>query len=465
MNYISRLNKLTLTSNVRSVIKLSSSKGHHLFSYDSHKPPIFPPGTLKLDLANHIASSAFGYPKLNFTDEEKEDISNYLNVRPSLAVFPDIKYIHYLEQFMGSLRKYTSHGSRYTSQEKKILLDEEKKILPEEEEKKIFLCSSGSEANEIALKMAMIYHAHKNSIKYTEKDVEKLILHNSGPLSGKSGALSFQGSFHGRFCASLSCSHSKAIHKKYINSFQWPCIPYPTHTREIEVIIFAVQKMLSINSIFAVIIEPIQCEGGDRRAPDVFYQELCRVCEIHDVPLIVDEIQTGIGGTGNFWAHEYWRSLAPDIITFGKKSRQCGVLFPAKYSEFITPNQIFNTWCGNPIDLIVGNKILSKIDNTLLTQVRNNGRMFKYMFDEEMYPSSLEEEEVYPSHKYNFRGRGHILAFDLESTHKRDGVIKKLEENGVLVMPCGEKSIRLRPALDFTEKSFGIFLEKLKLSM
>ena len=211
-----------------------------------------------------------------------------------------------------------------------------------------------------------------------------MLLNNQGPLVGRGQALSFTGSFHGRHCGALACSHSKFIHKKYINTFMWTTLPYPeTITEEVH-LLDNVNEILSQKNIFAVIIEPIQCEGGDRMASDVFYDMLRKLCLSHDVPMIVDEIQTGIGATGKFWAHEFWNTKEePDLITFGKKSRQCGVLFPEKYSEMFEPHQIFNTWCGHPIDLIVGQKILSKITPEVLNNVEANGLLFKNIFDKE----------------------------------------------------------------------------------
>ena len=126
MSIIKNLTKLTLTNNVREVINLALSKGNYLHSVTNNCE--------KLDLNNHIASVAFGNEKLNFDDEEKIDIERYLNVRPALGVFPDDRFVFYLQKFMNNMPS---------------------------KNKKVFLCSSGSEANEIALKMAMIYHGRK----------------------------------------------------------------------------------------------------------------------------------------------------------------------------------------------------------------------------------------------------------------------------------------------------------------
>ena len=339
--------------------------------------------------------------------KEKQDIRRYLSVRPSLGLLPDERYVHYLEEFM----------------EKMQCTD-----------KKVFLCSSGSEANEIALKLAMIRKGTKD-----------------GKFNKHTKTISFSGAFHGRSCAALTTSHSKFIHKKYIHTFPWAKVDFPINSVQEQTTLEHIYDMLYKNHIFAVTIEPIQCEGGDRRASDAFYSQLREICLIHDVPLIVDEVQTGIGATGKFWAHQYWNlNKEPDMITFGKKSRVCGVLFPKEYDEFIEPHQIYNTWCGNPIELIVGNKILNDTNDSLLKNITNNGYIFKNMFEKEVTPFA------------NFRGRGHILAFDCLNERYRDELVRELATRGVIVSPCGEVSIRLRPTLDFTEKKFKKFINIIK---
>lgn len=107
--------------------------------------------------------------------------------------------------------------------------------------------------------------------------------------------MSFAGSFYGMFLGGLSTSHSKFIHKKNIGAFNWPILNFPLD-RDTEAIVL--DDIYRSSNVAGLIIEPIQCEGGDREARIPFYQELREMCKDKNISFIVDEVQTRTGGTG-----------------------------------------------------------------------------------------------------------------------------------------------------------------------
>ena len=194
--------------------------------------------------------------------------------------------------------------------------------------------------------------------------------------------LSFGKAFHGRMFGSLSTTHSKAIHKIdslfcfYINlilvpSFNWPQAPFPAlkypleenlgvNHREEENCLAVVEKTIKEwhSPVAAVIVEPIQSEGGDNHASPSFFRGLRDLTKRLGVLLIVDEVQTGVGSTGTFWAHEKWglaKGDEPDIVTFSKKFQAAGWYFHDDKLIPTKPYRQYNTWYASVRDaLMVG---------------------------------------------------------------------------------------------------------------
>ena len=173
-----------------------------------------------------------------------------------------------------------------------------------------------------------------------EKPADKAHLQ---PGSPDLSILSFKGGFHGRLFGSLSTTRSKAIHKLDIPSFDWPAVRFPAlkyplaehaeeNAEEEAACLRAVDETLTEwetrgKPVAAVIIEPIQSEGGDFHASPSFFRGLRELTKKRGVYMIVDEVQTGVGATGTFWAHEKWgldAENAPDFVTFSKKMQASG---------------------------------------------------------------------------------------------------------------------------------------------
>jgi len=162
------------------------------------------------------------------------------------------------------------------------------------------------------------------------------------------------------------------------------------------------------------------------------------------VLLIFDEVQTGIGLTGRMWAYQHF-DVQPDIVTFGKKAQVCGIMATARVDEveknvFRVPSRINSTWGGNLVDMVRAQRILEIIEEEQL--VENAARTGDYL-----QKRLLELQEKFPKLISNARGRGLMCAIDLPDDATRKRLIASAFERGLIVLPCGERSIRFRPAL------------------
>jgi 4-aminobutyrate aminotransferase/(S)-3-amino-2-methylpropionate transaminase len=192
--------------------------------------------------------------------------------------------------------------------------------------------------------------------------------------------------------------------------------------------------------VAAMIIEPIQAEGGDRHASPEFFRELRQIALDKEVTFIVDEVQTGIGATGEYWAHSHWQlETPPDIVSFSKKAQIAG-FFYREHMQVPQTYRIYNTWMGDVTKLIVFNAINNYIRAGNLLQVtRESGAALI---------SGLNQlSTFFPESVQNVRGVGTFCAFDCESQEQRTELVNKCRNRGLLLGVSGEKAIRFRPPL------------------
>ncbi|CRK95818.1 CLUMA_CG009270, isoform A, partial [Clunio marinus] len=331
----------------------------------------------------------------------------------------------------------------------------------------------GSCSNENAFKSMFIWYNKKRRgehCDFTAKEKETSVI-NLPPGCPNLSILSFHGGFHGRTMGALSTTHSKYIHKIDIPAFDWPIAHFPAYKypleshvcenkqedkrclAEVEGLIHKYKKCGK--DVAGIIVEPIQSEGGDNEASPEFFQELQTICKKNDIAFCIDEVQTGGGPTGKFWAHE-WFNLpqSPDIVTFSKKM-QLGGFFHSR--EFYPQQEyrIFNTWCGDPGKLLILEAILNVIKrDKLLDNVNKTGAFLKggLHYIEKEFPNILNST----------RGRGTFLAINACNEKTRNYIICSLKQKGIQAGGCGTLSIRFRPALIFEEKHVNIFLEKFR---
>jgi L-lysine 6-transaminase len=258
----------------------------------------------------------------------------------------------------------------------------------------------------------------------------------------------------------MSLTNTDPKKTKWFPKFDWPrlaCprLSFPTteavlaDVAKVEDVAIAQLKDALVkypSDVAAVILEPIQGEGGDNHLRPEFLRRLRTLCDEAEMLLIFDEVQTGFGLTGTWWAHEQL-GVTPDVFSFGKKTQQCGIAATARVDDvdsvFKVPSRINSTWGGNLVDMVRCTRYVEIIEEyRLLENVRRVG------------PYALarlaELAERFPSLVSNVRGRGLMCAFDLATPAHRDRLKDVLEEDGVIILPCGERSIRFRPVLDFT---------------
>jgi L-lysine 6-transaminase len=309
-----------------------------------------------------------------------------------------------------------------------------------------FFIAGGGLAIENAIKVAMDWKVQKNFAKgYTEEKGFK-VLH-------------FEKAFHGRTGYTLSLTNTSPDKTKWFAKFDWPRIPVPTvrfpqeggHLEEAirteQLSIAQVKEAFAMykDEICAIIIEPIQSEGGDNHLREDFLIELRSIADEHDAFLIYDEVQTGVGLTGKFWCHQHYSEKArPDILAFGKKMQVCGILVGAKVDEieknvFTVPSRINSTWGGNLVDMVRATQILQIVQEDNLCD--NAAAVGQY----------LQNGMKALSEKYdkidNVRGKGLLCAFDFPDTAMRNSFIEKGMQHNVMFLGCANRTIRFRPAL------------------
>ncbi len=311
-----------------------------------------------------------------------------------------------------------------------------------------FFIDGGSLAVENALKAAMDWKTRKN-IAAGRGERGNEILH-------------FTGAFHGRSGYTMSLTNTDPRKTDLFAKFPWPRVTSPTidfslpendrvadvvekeKKAEAEVRQFIAQRGIDIA---AIIIEPIQGEGGDRHFRGDWLRLLRRICDENDILLIFDEVQTGMGMTGKTWCCHHFDAL-PDLLVFGKKAQVCGVMAGPRLDEvkenvFRAPSRINSTWGGNSCDYARSTHLLRIIEREKLVE---NARI---------QGARLLDQLQHLARRHPFvtavRGRGLLLAFDLPDRPARDRFWNGAYELGLLVLRCGERSIRLRPVLDLSD--------------
>lgn len=401
-----------IVSNLRLVVDTRRSFGCRLYSPDFRNS--------FLDMFGNIASLPLGYNHPDLTKVAEDNI-HLITQRQANGVFPSNNHIRILKKVMP-------------------------RILPpgfKKDSTFIHLDQSGSLAVENAIKCLYTRAAKR----YHPKQLAKL------PV------ISFTGGFHGRTIGSLSMTHSNYQHKIGFPTICNIEAPFPMSDSELDAqqCLEHFRNILKVYPTAGVIIEPIQGEGGDNHAHASFFQGIRRLTIEYDVPLIFDEVQTGMWGTGTLWCHEQFDLPAPpDIVVFSKKS-----MIPGFFSTVdLMPDfdyQCFNTWMGDTIWGELLDKTITIVeDENLLERVNKTGKILLENL------LRLQDSSLIS----NVRGKGTFIAFDVtKSKDGRDILVDKLQNNNVIVGKSGPTSIRLRPPLIIDEKEVFEFLEKLKLSL
>ncbi|PGH10144.1 4-aminobutyrate aminotransferase [Polytolypa hystricis UAMH7299] len=431
---IAKLNTVFDTRSLNMLVDYSKSRGNYIAD---------PDGNVLLDVYAQIASIPLGYnnPALLATAQSPEMASALIN-RPALGNFPPHTWADILET---GILKVAPKG-----------LDQ------------VFTAVAGSDANETAYKAAFMYRQQQKrggpEVEFTQEEISSA-MENHSPGSPQLSIMSFKSGFHGRLFGSLSTTRSKPIHKLDIPAFDWPQAPFPSlrypleefaeeNAREEERCLQEAERIITEfhNPVAAIVIEPIQSEGGDNHASPAYFQGLREITKRNNVLMIVDEVQTGVGATGKFWAHEHWNlQTPPDMVTFSKKAQAAGYYFGNPALRPNKPYRQFNTWMGDPARALIFRTIIQEIER--LNLVEHTAATGEYLF------AGLERlSEQYPGEFQNLRGKGQgtFIAWD---SPRRDEVLKKGKEVGINVGGCGETAVRLRPMLVFQKHHADILLD------
>jgi L-lysine 6-transaminase len=328
---------------------------------------------------------------------------------------------------------------------------------------RMLVIEGGALAVENTLKAAMDWKVRKNiAAGRGERGTE--ILH-------------FRHAFHGRSGYTMSLTNTDPRKTDLFAKFNWPRVAAPSidfslgeNERQADVIarekksdqeIMQFVKERGVD-LAAIIIEPIQGEGGDNHFRGEWLQTLRRICDENEMLLIFDEVQCGMCTTGRNWCCEHFDVL-PDLMAFGKKAQVCGVMAGPRLDEvkencFRLPSRINSTWGGNFTDMVRSTHFLQIIEAENLVE---NARVVGEHFLNRLLGLQKENPIITA-----VRGRGLFLAFDLPDPETREEFWKGLFDRGVLALKSGEKAIRFRPALDITievvEEAIGLIREQMK---
>ncbi|WP_134669843.1 class-III pyridoxal-phosphate-dependent aminotransferase [Halorussus marinus] len=375
-------------------------------------------GNVLLDFTSHVAAAPLGYNNPKIMDEIREfgaldplkiagqDFYAAGGWPPEDPEFPGPT------QLMDRLTDLTSHYDMDT----------------------VFLSNSGAEAVENAIKICYAQGGHR--------------------------AFNFDGAFHGRTLGALSLNRSKRAHRKgYPEIGGVVSVPYPSTDEEYErkwltdgpggnVVADKLepsQGVIDPEEVAYLIMEPVQGEGGYRVPHDGFVEDLAEIRAEYDVNVIADEIQAGLGRTGEMWGVDHL-DLEPDVITSAKGLR-VGATVANKDMFPEETGRISSTWgAGDVMSALQGVLTLDAIEEyDLLDNVVTRGAQFRELLEDADMPNVVD-----------VRGRGLMLAVEFDTKDRREAVVEAALKRGLLTLGCGYKTLRLLPPLDVTEREIEL---------
>lgn len=374
--------------------------------------------------------TTFAYPLVVKTGSgcyiEDVDGNRYLDFNSNVCSCA-VGYGH--PEIMKVLKEYSKIGAHkiagqdFFSEEQVELAQKLVKITPKSLSK-VFLINTGAEAVENAIKFAY----------------RKL-----GPLTG----VSCRGAFHGRTIGGLTFTFSKPVQKKNYPQLKHKRIEFCTADSDLHV--NDVEAAVKKGKTAFVITEIVQGEGGYRIASKKFIKNIRRVTKENGVPMICDEVQSGLGRTGRWWAFEHY-GMIPDIITSAKGLQVGATISSEKYAP-TERGAVSSTWGGgHRIDMAVGLKTIEIIEREKLME--NATVVGKYILKR-----LKEMQSSYPDRIIDVDGLGLMLRIDFDEKGNKDKVEQKAFENGLLLLGCGKKSIRIVPPLTIKKDDVDIGLD------
>ena len=422
------LSRHILVDGYHVVMDLEKSRGSYLYDARSGRP--------LLDFFTNFATFPVGYNHPRMRDPEFND--RLLSAARGKPANSDI-YTNFYAEFVESFSR---------------------RAVPPTHADHLFFVEGGAMAVENTLKTAFDWKVRKN------------IANGRGDRKGTK-ILHFANAFHGRSGYTLSMTNTADPRKtQYFPTFDWPRLSCPslrfpvtpevlaTVARAEETVESEIRKACAdhANDVAALILEPIQGEGGDNHFRPEFFRRLRALADELDFLLIFDEVQTGVGLTGSMWC---WQQMEvePDLFCFGKKTQVCGFAANHRIDDvdnvFKISSRINSTWGGNLVDMVRCEKYLEIIEEeNLVENARAVGEYFLGRL--------REMAEEFAGTVSNVRGRGLFLAIDLPDKGTRDRTLAACLEHGMIGLASGSAAIRFRPSLALSRDEADEGVRKLR---
>jgi L-lysine 6-transaminase len=393
------------------VLDLAASRGSRLVDARD--------GSTYLDLFTFFASNALGmnHPALTGDPRFQEELLTAALHKPSNSDVYTVEMARFVETFARVLGV---------------------PALPH-----LFLVEGGGLAVENALKVAFDWKSRWNEAHGIDPELGTQVLH-------------LEHAFHGRTGYTMSLTNTDPVKVARFPKFEWPRIPAPylSEGRDVaaaeRVAVAAARAAFEAHphDIACFIMEPIQGEGGDHHFRAEFLQAMQALCHEYDALFVLDEVQTGCGLTGTAWAYQQL-GVQPDVVAFGKKTQVCGVMAGGRVDD--VPDNVFHvgsrlnsTWGGSLTDMVRARRILEVIESDRLFDraAVAGDRLLELLRGLAGRLAAVTD----------VRGRGLMCAFTLPDKDLRDRVLTSVRDSErVLLLGCGTRSIRFRPALTVTD--------------
>lgn len=402
MNVINRLKNYILVDGFHVVVDLEKSNGTNIFDAET--------GEWYIDCYSQFASQPLGWNHESFLDK----CGSVRDVAPFKVANSDM----YTETYAKFVETFASVTKDF---------------------KHFFFIDGGALAVENALKAAFDWKCQICPKHQLNDGADLDVIH-------------LKEAFHGRSGYTMSLTNTGKLKTKWFPKFRWTRVNNPkiTHPYNEEAIAKSEKDTLAHiewtlwgGKVAAIILEPIQGEGGDNHFRPEFFKRLRELADKHEALLIFDEVQTGMGLTGKWWAYQHY-GVVPDLMCFGKKTQVCGFcsterIDGAIHNVFKTSGRINSTWGGNIVDMERSRVMIEIIkEEGLVEKAAVVGEHFQNML------RGIDHPDI-----TNVRGKGLMIALDLPSQERRDEVMGKLQKK-VLALKSGDRSIRFRPCLTFS---------------
>lgn len=403
------------------------------FVWDITQPAIGPfctdvDGNILLDFTSHVGAAPLGYNNPTLLDSLSEfDIVDPLKIAG--------------QDFYTSIGNPTETDLPGAGELMERLID----VSPPAHDT-VFLTNSGAEAVENAIKIT--YDA----------------------TAGQYG-ITFNGAFHGRTLGALSLNRSKSVHRRHFPEIAGvhdvpfcrdsTCEPetcgcgfFTDSGSILRDTIDPDAGIIHPDDLAYIILEPVQGEGGLHIPSQAFIDEISRLQTTHNIPIISDEIQSGMGRTGTFWASDDF-PLTPDVICAGKAARVGATIAPSDMFPS-TASRLSSTWGGGAIlDMLQGALTIDIIhEQNLLDNAKAKGTYLVELLEDAAFDQVTE-----------IRGKGLLVGMEFANKAIRDAVLEEAFSRGLLTLGCGTSTLRLLPPLDVTERELQMAVDIVSASI